>query len=86
VQEVTAIDLDEIDDLVCRMIGHAHLARAYGDALARDPGLSGGFGKLRDKHCSALAALSSEIGRAATAMASVAAPFAVAEGSGAQRN
>ncbi len=71
-------DLDKIDELVTQLMGHAFLAQAYGDALARDPSLIGGFGKLAEKHRSAVATLSSEIGRAAVSLGGMAAaPFAV---------
>lgn len=71
-------DLDRLDELVTRLMGHAFMAQAYGDALARDPSLIGGFGKLADKHRSAVATLSSEIGRAAVSLAGMTiAPFPI---------
>ena len=74
------LDLDKIDELVTRLLGHAFMAQAYGEALARDPSLMAGFGKLADRHRSAVATLSSEIGRAATTLANygaITAPFAM---------
>lgn len=77
----TDFDLGQIDELVTRLMGHAFMAQAYGEALARDPSLTAGFGRLAAKHRSAVASLSSEIGQAATALTgagNVAAPFAMA--------
>ena len=74
-------DPEKIDELVTRLMGHAFMARAYGDAMQRDPQLIGGFGRLADKHRSAVETLSSEIRSAATGLSGigVAAPFAVRE-------
>jgi hypothetical protein len=59
-------DLGQIDDLVCKMLGHAVMAKAYGDAISRDPDVFGGFGKLAERHRAAVAGLCDEIKDAAT--------------------
>jgi hypothetical protein len=74
--EVTDFDLGEIDSLVVKLMGHAAMARAYGDAMQRDPALVGGFGKLADRHRAAVRTLCGEIERTAAAFAGAAAiPF-----------
>lgn len=61
-------ELAELDGLAVRLIGHAVMAKAYGDAILRDPALSGGFGRLAERHCAALVTLSDEIRGAADRM------------------
>ena len=58
----------EIDSLVVRLMGHAAMAKAYGDAIRRDPALAGGFEKLAARHVAAVKTLSDEIGIAAVAV------------------
>lgn len=64
--EGTNFNLDEIDSLVVRLMGHATMARAYGDAIARDPALQPGFGRLAERHRTAVETLCGDIRRAAT--------------------
>lgn len=75
--------LDEIDGLVVRLVGHAMMAKAYGEAIRRDPALAGGFGKLAERHCTAVKTLCAEIETAATELVGTGAvvlPFAAAAG------
>lgn len=79
--EVGEDRLANIDGLVTRLLGHAVMARAYGEAIRRDPALAGGFGKLAERHCTAVRTLCGEIEGAATdltGMRAVAVPFVAA--------
>ena len=59
------VDLERIDSLVVKLMGHAWMAKAYDKAIRRDPVLADGFGRLAERHRAAVLALSGEIGQAA---------------------
>lgn len=67
--EVGGEDLDDLDSLVLRLMGHAQMAQAYGEAIRKDPMLARGFGQLAERHRTAVRRLGGEIAQAASAFA-----------------
>jgi hypothetical protein len=79
--EVADEGLERIDQLVTRLLGHAVMAKAYGDAIERDPDVFGGFAGLAERHRTAVEGLCGEIRQAATSFTGanvVTVPFRVA--------